>query len=107
LERVAVDSGISHTFWPVHTKQTRCPVTLLSTKQRNPKFGDDAGVEQNFGFEVEVGELPLRQRSLELKMKFGATSIAVAAFRKNLVREQPVQVKVIRFEKRFANTQTY
>jgi hypothetical protein len=104
---VAVDSEISHTFVPTYNNQTRCSVTLLSTDQRNPKFGDDAGVEQNFGFVVELEELPEGQRSYELKMKFGATSIEITAFRKNLDHEQPVQVKVIRFEKRFSNNQTY
>lgn len=104
---MAVDSEVSHTFSPAYANQTRCPVTLLSTEQRNPKYGDDAGVEQNFGFEVEVEDLPNAWRSFEVTMKFGATTIEVAAFRKNLDREQPVQVKVIRFEKRFAINQSY
>lgn len=80
---------------------------MLTTDKRDPLFAHDDGVTEDFGFSLDMEGLPRGQRSFDVRMKFGATSIEVAAFRKGLDDENPVEVKVVRFEKRFASNQIY
>lgn len=106
--QVPVDSKVSHTFNPGRLDDTQSSVTLLTTDKRDPKFADDDRVEESFGFSIDLGILPRGQRSFDVQMRFGATSIEVAAFRKGLDDDDdPVEVKVVRFEKRFAINRTY
>ncbi|GAQ90012.1 Molecular chaperones HSP70/HSC70 [Klebsormidium nitens] len=93
-DQVLVDSEIRHSFRPSKLDQTQCPVFLLTTDKRDPRFADDDGVEEDFGFSLDMEDLPRGQRSFDVRMKFGATTIEVAAFRKG-DDENPVEVKEV------------
>lgn len=103
-----MDSKVTHDFTPGRLDDTQGYVTLLTTDKRDPKFADEAGVDENLGFSIDLADLPRGQRSFDVQMKFGATTIEVAAFRKGLDDDDaPVEIKVVPFEKRFANSRIY
>lgn len=94
-EQVATDSEIVHSFSPLYSNQTTALITLLSSTKKNPKFEKEDGVVEEGSFIIQMPDTSLgKNRSFNVTMRFGTTSIEVTAEGRNFDSGEPARATV-------------
>jgi hypothetical protein len=94
-EQVATDSRIVHSFRPHFANQTEARIPVLSTTKKDPKYAREVGVIEEGSFMIQMPDTsPGRERSFDVTMRFGTTSIEVTAEGRNFDSGEPTTATV-------------